>query len=93
MAIQDFFNSMENSCHPVTYSDEEEMDDGQVLFSWSAKGVGFGQLYFYFKEEDGTPMLHCDNEGMSKEFIKKMLCCMVDEAIMNDPNAKDLKDE
>ena len=70
MSIQDMFDAMEDSCRPM---------DGCTL-NWSAKGMGFGQFYFYNK--DGK--LHCDNEMMSREFIKKMLCQMVDDCVLDD---------
>lgn len=43
--------------------------------NWSTDNIGFGQFRFY--EKDGE--LFCDNEMMSKEFVKRMLCQMVDE--------------
>jgi len=64
------FEKIEDSCHPT---------DG-VLFTWTAKGTGFGELYFYHK--DGK--LKCDSETMGKEFVKRMLCQMVDDAEFDD---------
>jgi len=64
------FDKIEDSCFPEEY----------VLFSWTKKGVGFGQLAFY--EEDGV--LKCDNECMSKERVKEILCSMVDAAEFTD---------
>jgi hypothetical protein len=52
-----------------------------ITVGWSARGIGFGSFYFYPK--DGK--LHCDNECMSKEFIKRMLCLMVDQCELDDP--------
>jgi len=77
MSIQDFFDNMEDDCRP----------SGHNYFSWSAKGFGFGGFHFYTKENDDT--IYCENEMMSKEFVKKMLCHMVDNAVMDDPNPKD----
>ena len=77
MSIQKWFDSMEDGCTP----------SGHTYFNWSAKGCGFGQLSFYTKEGDNT--IYCNNEMMSKEFVKKMLCQMVDDAVMNDPSPKD----
>jgi hypothetical protein len=62
------------------------MDDGVSLhkrfgFDWSAKGIGFGQFYFY---QDKYGVIHCDNECMSKEFIKRILCSMVDQCELAD---------
>lgn len=69
--IQEMFDSMENTCVPCN----------GVQFDWSATGVGFGQFYFY--EGDGGK-LHCSNETMGKDFIKKMLCQMVDDCVLDD---------
>ena len=60
-----------------------------VSFRWSAKKIGFGEFRFYV---DGDKALHCENESMSKDFIKKLLCCMVDNAVMDEPNPKDEED-
>lgn len=84
MSLEQFFESMEDSCVPVTYT-EEGMDDSSVIFAWSATGVGFGSIQFYVK--DGV--LRCENECMGKEFIKRMLCNMVDDAEMNDVRDED----
>lgn len=84
MSIQDLFNNLDDICEPVSLTDEE-MVDGTALFSWSKKGYGFGMLYFYFKEDDnGKKVLHCDNEYMSKERVKEILCNMVDNAVFGD---------
>lgn len=45
---------------------------------WGEPGVGFGEVHFEVKE--GTNAVEMDTEGMSKDFIKKMLCRMVDNA-------------
>lgn len=66
------FENIEDSC---------TLSGASVLFEWSAKGCGFGQLYFY-QAEDGK--LHCDSETMGKEFVKRMLCQMVDDAEFRD---------
>jgi hypothetical protein len=50
---------------------------GPVSLSWSVPGVGFGQFSFKTKE-DGTLVI--DNELMSRDFIKHVLCMMVDQA-------------
>lgn len=51
-----------------------------VTVKWTAKGTGFGEFTFY--SVDGK--LHCQNEMMSKDFIKLMLCLIVDKAILDD---------
>lgn len=47
----------------------------QFTISWTAKGVGFGQFHFYKKDEKW----YCNNECMSKDFIKRVLSTFVDE--------------
>lgn len=46
------------------------------MFEWGIEKFGFGTTTFYYK--DG--ILKCDNECMSKEFIKAILCDFVDKA-------------
>jgi len=80
--IQRFLNNMVDTIRPVT--DEEQMipmgAETFAQFSWSKPGLGFGSISFY--EMDGT--LYCDNECMSKEFIKERLCKMVDNSTFED---------
>ena len=55
--------------------------------NWGKPGVGFGQLYFYFQEkqdDSGLMEIRCANELMGKEFIKEMLCNMVDGCELDD---------
>jgi hypothetical protein len=70
MSFQKLFDSMDDS---VDLHDKFGID-------WSIKGVGFGQFYFY--EKDGV--MYCDNEIMSKNFIKMVLCKMVDRCELTD---------
>jgi hypothetical protein len=63
-----------------------KLEDGVALhksfsLDWSLKGIGFGQFYFY--EKDGK--IYCDNERMSKESIKRVMCAMVDQCELTDP--------
>jgi len=71
MSLTDFFNKFDNGCTPV----------GHAEFEWTAKGVGFGGMYFYLNKEDGY--VHCENEAMSREFLKEMLCQMVDNCVLD----------
>jgi hypothetical protein len=73
MSIQDMFDNCETYCEP----------NPGAYFRWSKKGRGFGELSFYFKDDK----LMCGNELMSKEFIKKMLCLMVDECELDCPRS------
>ncbi len=56
---------------------------GQQCFDiwWGAKGFGFGGLYFYVGEDK---QMHCSNEFMSKNAIKKILNKMVDDCVLDD---------
>ena len=47
-----------------------------IMFSWGIDHFGFGTTTFWY--EDGELM--CDNETMSKEQIKMILCAFVDKA-------------
>ena len=60
------FEKIEDSCDMI----------GGCQMDWTAKGCGFGQFYFYH-DDDGQ--LCCSSETMGKEFIKLMLCQMVDD--------------
>jgi hypothetical protein len=71
MSIQDMLN---NCANDVTL-------DNSFSIQWSVTGVGFGSFFFSAKE-DGS--IEIQNECMSKEFIKKVLCMMVDGATLND---------
>lgn len=79
MSLSDFFNSFDDCCAPVGSS--------PASFEWCAKGVGFGGMYFYFDEKDGY--VHCENEIMGREFLKKMLCLMVDNCVLDCPGQWD----
>ena len=50
------------------------------MIAWGEPGCGFGQLWFYNK----NGVTRIENEYMSKEFIKRMLCRMVDDATLDD---------
>ena len=59
---------------------------GDCEFGWVAKGIGFGSFRFWIDEDN---VLRCDNEAMGKQFIKDMLCKMVDEAVLDIESKKD----
>ena len=73
MSLKEWFDSMEDSAFPTT-------NDG-IGIDYSLKGIGFGQLYFYV---DADQKLHCDNECMSPDMVKRILNIMVDTCIMDD---------
>jgi len=68
--IQAIVDSVEDGCEV----------QGTATFNWGLKGFGFGMLHFYMK--DGK--LHCDNECMKPETVKKILNMMVDQCVMDD---------
>lgn len=70
MSLQKLFDQLDNS---VDLHNEFSV-------SWTIKGKGFGQFYFY--EKDGV--IHISNECTSKEFIKQVLAQMVDQAVLED---------
>lgn len=74
--LQDFFDKFNTYCEP----------NGTVGFNWGKKGTGFGQVHFY---RDQAGVLMCDNELMSKAFIKEILCQMVDSCAMELPSKYD----
>jgi hypothetical protein len=55
-------------------------DGGGVEVSWGTKGAGFGTLTFFL--QDGK--LRCDNQMMGRDFIKRVLCKLVDEMQLQD---------
>ena len=55
--------------------------DNTFIIQWSEPGTGWGEFTFY-KDEDGG--IHCDNECMSKEFVKKIMNRFIDEIIFDD---------
>lgn len=75
--VTEMFKELPTQCRP----------SGDCEFGWVSTGIGFGSFRFWVSEEDNV--LHCDNEAMSKQFIKDMLCQMVDECVMDIPNKKD----
>ncbi len=64
------FDTLERS---VYLSDE-------FIINWAEPNVGFGQFKFYTK----NGIIYCDNETMSKEFIKSVLINMVDNCVLTD---------
>lgn len=60
---------------------------------WSRKDVGFGGFYFYTM----NGVLHCSSECMGRDFVKKVLCDLVDAAVFDDdpktPPSQDSRSE
>lgn len=71
--------SIERESKPAASIEVELLQS--VYLNWSASGIGFGQLYFY---QDKNGIIRCDNEMMSKDFIKLALCALVDQAVLAD---------
>lgn len=63
----------------------ESMPDAQVavkcettnvfLVSWARKGIGFGEITLYFKDNK----LHIESERMNPKFVKGILSALVDD--------------
>jgi len=68
-----------------TYIDIE--DDFTVL--WGREECGWGEFTFFPKEGE----IHCDNECMSKEFLKETLCELVDRSEFRWDEKKEFKDK
>jgi len=52
-----------------------------AAFTWIGPR-GFGEFHFYIDRKNGK--VYCDNELMSKKFIKDLLCDMVDGCILTE---------
>lgn len=50
---------------------------------WSTKSAGWGQFSFY-----GSSNVRCDNQGMSRKFLKEVLCKLAEEIPLDDPEPK-----
>jgi hypothetical protein len=48
-----------------------------MVIQWSAN-IGFGELTLYVDKDNGKVCV--DSECMSKDFVKKVLCELIDEA-------------
>jgi hypothetical protein len=91
--LKKFFNSCPTYCTPWSVSDKRfaralDIDienDYQARpwasFQWSEQDHGFGEFAFRTNKQ-GKIECHC--EGESKEFLKKMLCKLVDAATITD---------
>jgi hypothetical protein len=62
---------------------DDGLDQGgteTVMFSWGIKGFGFGSITFYYEDEK----CYCENEGLTKDQVKLLLCEFVDNAKFTD---------
>jgi len=76
--IQAFLDNCPDACVPQAnpFAEGEEMKTPPLIMAWAKPGVGFGEIVFYYKDNE----LHCENETMSREFVKERLCKMVDDS-------------
>jgi hypothetical protein len=58
-----------------------EHNKGGFIVRWGTKSAGFGEMSVWVKK-DGT--LRCDNEGMSRKFLKEVLALLVDNCNLDD---------
>lgn len=54
--------------------------NGTIGVKWSAVGIGGGELLMY----SDADLLMIDNECMSKEFLKKLFCKIIDQSALSD---------
>lgn len=50
--------------------------------SWGVEKIGFGQFYAY--HADQTSNIIFSTEGMDRDFVKQVLCAIVDNAVFDD---------
>jgi len=58
----------------------EDYREGLIDIGWNTKSAGFGHLSF--DNKDGK--IHCSSETMGREFVKKVLGKLVDDAIFDE---------
>ena len=78
MSIQEMFNKLDDSATL----------HNTFVVSWSETGRGFGQYRFKVLE-DGRVSI--DNECDPKEAIKRVLCHMVDNAVLEDETMAEIR--
>ena len=61
---------------------ENHLYEGMRI-NWVAKGIGFGAIDLYLDKRDGNK-LKCDNEYMSKEFVKAVFNHAIEQADFQD---------
>jgi hypothetical protein len=59
-----------------------------LYINWGEKDTGFGQLRIYVGQ-DGK--MHCDNELMSRGWVKKILGELVDRCVFDCPHSTETK--
>ena len=64
----------------VEFWGKHERNDGGVVLSWGTANAGFGECTFYL--QDGK--MQCQNECMSKEFIKTLFDFMLENTEFED---------
>lgn len=80
MSVEDFLDKCPND---VSF-------EKPFVIEWSETSRGFGQYQFYINPVDNK--IHIDNEFDSKETIKRILCKMVDDAILDDQTFHEMKE-
>jgi hypothetical protein len=64
----------------MSFYDANEYDDGGMAIDWKDDMYGYGRLEFLLRDE----IICIDNEGMSREFVKRVLSMVVDNATLKD---------
>jgi hypothetical protein len=60
-----------------------EYKEGDIDLQWAAKNIGYGHLAFKLMP-DGK--IRCNNEAMSRDFVKAVLYKLADIAVLEDDN-------
>lgn len=63
------------------YVHMSSVGSGTVCINWGRPGIGFGGIYISTDAEGKTVL---ETESMGKEFVKEVLCQLVDEATVVD---------
>lgn len=81
--LVDFWQGLKEEKTPDWTLTGVQLECGEHGFCvcWQTVSAGFGTFDFYFGKDS---KVHCDNERLSKDFIKKTLCKLVDDTILDD---------
>lgn len=69
--------------YEITYAEMKAFDNEfyeGFEVNWGAKNIGFGQVILYMDKKEEGNKLYCDNETMSKEFVKAVFDKLIESA-------------
>jgi len=61
---------------------DEDSQETTIIIGWDCE-KGFGNMAIKQVVSDGDVQFFIDNEMMSREFLKRVLCAIVDKAILS----------